>query len=59
MEGDGGEGGRCASERRVRVYFHGVVEIASCADGAGIEGTAMGEDGVADVVAAWEGLSVV
>ena len=52
MEGDGGEGGRCAGGRRVRVYFHGVVEVASCADGAGVEGTAVGEDGVADVVAA-------
>ena len=59
MEGDGGEGGRCAGGRRVRVYFHGVVEVASCADGAGIERTAMGEDGVADVVPACKGLSVV
>ena len=52
MEGDGGEGGRCAGGRRVRVYFHGVVEVACCADGAGVEGTAVGEDGVANVMAA-------
>ena len=59
MEGDGGKGGRCGGGRRVGVYFHGVVEVASCADSAGVEGTAMGEDGVADMVATWEGLSVV
>lgn len=59
MEGDGGEGGRCAGGRRVRVYFHGMVEVASCADSAGVEGTAVGENGVADVVAAWEELSVL
>lgn len=43
----------------MRVYFHGVVEVASCADGAGVEGTAVREDGVADVVAACKRLSVV
>ena len=59
MEGNGGEGRRCAGGRRVRVYFHGVVEVASCAYGSGVEGTAVGEDGVADVVAAWKALSVV
>ena len=41
------------------VYLHGVVEVASCADSAGVKGTTVGEDGVADVVAAWERLSVV
>ena len=52
MEGDGGEGRGCGSGRRVGVYLHGVVEVASCADGTEVEGTTVGEDGVADVVAA-------
>jgi len=30
---------------------HGGVEVAGCADGAGVEGAGVGEDGVADVVA--------
>lgn len=31
---------------------HGVVEVVGCADGAVVEGAGVGEDGVADVVAA-------
>lgn len=52
MEGNGGEGRGCCNRRRVGVHLHWVVEVASCADGAGVEGTTVGKDGVADVVAA-------
>lgn len=37
------------------VEAHGVIEVVGGADGAGVEGAGVGEDGVANVVAAWGG----
>lgn len=31
-----------------------MVEVVGCADGAGVEGAGVGEDGVADMMAAWD-----
>jgi len=33
-----------------------VVEVVGCADGPGVEGAGVGKDGVADMMAAWDGL---
>ncbi len=46
---EGGGGGECG--RGMRVEAHRVVEVIRGADGAGVEGAGVGEDGEADVVA--------
>lgn len=55
MQGDGGEeGGRGGQEvwRWRRVETEGVVEVIGCADGEGVEGSRVREDGVAEMVPA-------
>ena len=61
MQGYGAEEG-CGGGEVLRggVDFERVVEVVGCADGAGVEGAGVREDGVADVVAAcWGGERVL
>lgn len=57
-EGDTGEegGGSREAAGGMGVDLHWVIEVAGGADCAVVQGSAMGENGVADVVAAWREL---